>query len=206
MRISEIKPLKNGRFGIFADGNFLLSVDEETLVRSGLKPGAEVTGEQLDRLGEEAGFADAREKALRLLSYRDHSKEELRRKLARSASGEAAQAAVETMVRLGLVNDGAYAEKLARELILRRMMGRGRALRELIRRGIGRELAEEAVDGVEVDSAAQILNILKKKYPTCATDEKVRRRAVAALLRNGYEWDEIRDVLRRCGADDNGND
>ena len=43
--------------------------------------------------------------------------------------------------------------------------------------------------------------IIDKKYKNIS-DEKIRRRAVAALQRLGYRWDEIKGVIEEYAEDD----
>ena len=46
-----------------------------------------------------------------------------------------------------------------------------------------------------LETEENIRAILERKYPMAREDEKVRRRAVAALQRYGYGFDEIFSVL-----------
>ena len=65
---------------------------------------------------------------------------------------------------------------------------------ELRRRGIDRELADEVLENIEVDEREQIQAVINRKYPNI-TDEKIRRRAVAALQRLGYGWEDIKAAI-----------
>ena len=65
---------------------------------------------------------------------------------------------------------------------------------ELRRKGIDDETAQAALDGIDVDYQQQITAIIERKYPHIE-DEKTRRRAVAALQRLGYGWDDIKAAL-----------
>lgn len=197
MRITEIKKLRSGNYGIYADYRFMLSVDEETLIRSGLKEGLELDGPDLDGLLEETNRRKAADKAMVLLSYRDHSKQELARKIARTAGEDAAQDAAEKMEQLGLVDDVQYAGRYARELFFRRCYGQERVLYELTHKGIDRELAEQVIDELAVDNVELILRFIEKKYPKGLDDEASLRRAQAALARNGHRWEDIREAFRR---------
>ena len=68
------------------------------------------------------------------------------------------------------------------------------AMLEMSRKGIDKETAEAALDEVDVDHRENIRYIIEKKYRDIG-DEKIKRRAVAALQRLGYGWDDIRAVL-----------
>ena len=95
------------------------------------------------------------------------------------------------MEELGLVDDEAYAARLAGEYI-RRLYPRRRAVQELCGRGIGRELAEAAVDGMGTADADLALALLRKKYYNKLRDADGRRRTAAALARQGFSYEDIR--------------
>ncbi len=91
--------------------------------------------------------AAARERALRLLGYREHGSSELRDKLvADGYPDRLAQETVAALMRIGLVDDVRYAEVLARTLIDGRRYGRSRARTEMVRRGVDETLVQEALD------------------------------------------------------------
>ena len=203
MRITQIKPLKNGRYGLFSGDDFVFSLDEATLAESRVAAGDEIGPQELEALRAKAQRGRAREKALRLLTMRDHSREELRRKLERTVDADAAREAVGRMEDLGLVNDGEYAARYARELIQRRDFGRRRAVFELCRRGIGKETAEQAVDAVDGDPLQRAERFLRAKYPQGLADEAARRRAGAALARRGFDWEDIRRAIEYIEDEEN---
>ena len=136
-----------------------------------------------------------------LISYRDHSKKELTDKIKRTCDEESAEKAVERMEELGLVNDEAYAQRYAKKLLFSKHMSKNAAIYELSRKGIDKELAEEILENTEVDERNQIRQVIDKKYRNLS-DEKIRRRAVSALQRLGYRWDDIRSVLEEYSEED----
>jgi Uncharacterized protein conserved in bacteria len=202
MIVTNIRRQKNGRFAVYADGEYRLSLDERTLAQSGLEKGADISQDTLEKLAGAAEDFKADDRAMTILSLRDHSKEELRRKLARTVGQEEADKASDHMEALGLIDDGRFAERLAQELLDRRLFGADRAVYELVRRGIGRTAAEELVARLDTEPQVRILRFLQKKYPGALTDEKERRRATAALSRNGFKWDEIHEAMRGLGEEE----
>ena len=196
MMLSAAEPRRRGLVALFLDGGYAVSVDAETFALSGLKPGAELSDERLHELVRKSDARRAQEKALSLLAHRAHSKKELVDKVSRAAPREAAEAAASRLEELGLLDDESYARQLAPELFSRRGYSAARVRLELIRRGVGRELAEEIAAECEPDPAGAIRGILEKKYARGLGDEKGRRRAAAALQRLGYRWEDIRSALR----------
>ena len=202
MIITSVKLLKNGRYGLFEGEEFILSVDRDTWADLDLHEGDELDEEGLEQLRTLVSRRRAHDKALTLLSYRDHSREELRRKLLRTADEEAAEEAADRMEELGLVDDERFARQLAAELYDRKLYGRNRVIYELQQRGIDRGAAQTVADEFDEEPAERALRYLEKKYPRNRADDGTRRRASAALSRCGYAWEDIRQALNNYGLDE----
>ena len=201
MLLTAAEPRRKSLTQLYLDGEAAVKIDTEIFVRSGLKPGDELTDEELHELIRASDARRAKEKALYLLEHRSHSKKELTDKIARTAaSREAAQAAADRMEELGLLNDEAYARDLARELFTRRRFGKARVRQELRLKGIDSVLIDELLEEYSDENMAleNIRAVLSKKYSGWEEDEKICRRAFAALQRLGYSYDLIRQAMRRA--------
>lgn len=199
MELTAAEPRRKSLTQLYLDGEEAVKVDTETFLRSGLKPGDELSDEKLYELIQASEKRRAQEKALYLLEHRSHSKKELADKIARTAaSREAAQAAADRMEELGLLDDEAYARDLARELFTRRRWGAMRVRQELRLKGIDDELIYQLLEeyGGEDIALENIRAVLEKKYAGFEEDEKTRRRALSALQRLGYSYDLIRRAMQ----------
>ncbi|MBR0337364.1 MAG: RecX family transcriptional regulator [Ruminococcus sp.] len=194
MKITDIRPRRKGLSAVYIDGDYALSLDTQTLLEHRIDIGRELDDEELHDLIESSNERRAKEKALWLISYRSHSKKELRDKISRTCDRQSAEKAVERMEELGLVNDRDYAERCAQTLIFTKHMSKRGAAMELRRKGIESEIINEVLDDIEVDEREQIQAVIERKYPKI-DDEKIRRRAVAALQRLGYGWEDIKAVI-----------
>lgn len=194
MKITDIRPRRKGLSAVYIDGEYALSLDTQTLLEHRIDIGREFDDEELHDLIESSNERRAKEKALWLISYRSHSKKELRDKISRTCDRQSAEKAVERMEELGLVNDRDYAERCAQTLIFTKHMSKRGAAMELRRKGIESEIIDEVLDDIEVDECEQIQAVIERKYPKI-DDEKIRRRAVAALQRLGYGWEDIKAVI-----------
>lgn len=194
MLITAIEPRRKALSALFLDGEFVMNLDTQTLIENRFDVGREIDDEELQEIIELSNERRAKEKALWLISYRDHSKKELRDKIRRTCDDASAEKAVERMEELGLVNDENFARRYARKLIFEKKMSKRAALFELSRKGIDKETAEEILDEIDVDYREQIKDFLDKKYRDLS-DEKTKRRAVAALQRLGYGWEDIRAAM-----------
>ena len=194
MKITEIRPRRKGLSALFIDGEFAMALDTQTLLEQRIDVGRELDDEELHELITLSNERRAKEKALWLISYRSHSKKELRDKIRRTCDAEAADKAVERMEELGLVNDEDFARRYAEQLLYGKRLSKRAAFYELRRKGIDQATAEEVLAELDVDVHEQIRALIEKKYRNI-NDEKIRRRAVAALQRLGYGWEDIKAVL-----------
>ena len=201
MLITAIEPRRKAMSALYLDGEYVMNLDTRTLIENRFDVGKDIDDEDLHEIIRLSNERRAKEKALWLISYRDHSKKELADKIKRTCDEESADKAVERMEELGLVNDESYALHYAQKLIFTKHMSKNAVVYELARKGIDKQLAAEILDEIEVDSIEQIRIIIDKKYKNIS-DEKIRRRAVAALQRLGYRWDEIKGVIEEYAEDD----
>ncbi len=201
MLITAIEPRRKAMSALYIDGEYAMNLDTRTLIENRFDVGKEIDDEDLHEIIKLSNERRAKEKALWLISYRDHSKKELEDKIKRTCDEESAEKAVKRMEELGLVNDTVYAERYARKLLFSKHMSKNAALFELTRKGIDRETAENTLENTEVDVHEQIRAVIDKKYKNL-NDEKIKRRAVSALQRLGYRWDDIRSVINEYIEED----
>lgn len=200
MRIAKVEKSKHkqGRVLVYPEEGELLRITEAELLPFGIYPGAELTDQQVEALREAARRSETKLRAAHMASSRMLSKKELTDRLRRKGADpdEAAEAA-ERMEELGAVNDSAYAGVVVRHYAAMGY-GRGRVEQELYRRGIPKELWEEALAELP-DSADAIDAFLRGKLKGRKPDRAELKRLSDALLRRGYSWNEIRPALNRLG-------
>lgn len=201
MLITAIEPRRKAMSALYIDGEFVMNLDTRTLIENRFDVGREIDDDDLHEIINLSNERRAKEKALWLISYRDHSKKELTDKIKRTCDEESAEKAVERMEELGLVNDRVFAERYARKLLFTKHMSKTAASYELALKGIDRELADEILDSIDVDEREQIREVIEKKYRNIS-DEKIKRRAFSALQRLGYRFDDIRAVLEEYTEED----
>lgn len=202
MIITDIVPKRKKLSALYIDGEFALKLDTETVLMSRFSVGSEITDEELRELIDSSNEKRAKERALWLISYRDHSKKELEEKVKKTSDDVSAKKAVERMEELGLVDDEKFARRYAEELInVKHLSVRG-ARYKLTEKGIDRELADEILEELDPDPREHIQIIIDKKYSAALADEKGRRRCIAALQRMGYAWSDINAVIGEYTEDE----
>lgn len=147
------------------------------------------------------------DKALELLSFRPRSESELETRLRRA--DHAPDAITDALARcrdLGYLDDRAFALSHVRDRLRLNPRGR-RALRsELYRKGVDRDVAEEAIEeafdeagiderGLARELAAKRAGALDRLDPVAA-----RRRLSGYLARRGFPGAIVRDVVREALA------
>ena len=141
------------------------------------------------------GEPSLRERALRHLARRDHSRAELARKLAAHGDANEIDAVIERMGELGLQSDTRYAEAFVRGKAGR--FGASRLRSELARRGIDRDLIDEAIAGECVESEADRARaVLRARFTEPPADAREWARQARFLQTRGFAPDLIRKLLK----------
>lgn len=144
---------------------------------------------------EQAVYNRAKERALYILETRDHSYEELFKKLEKNYDDEVCYAVCNKLAELSLIDDARYAKKLADYYFGVKKYGMYRARQEMRRKGISDELIEEVSSDYEDSTVERISELIEKKYARYLTDEKGINKVKAALARMGYSYDDINAAM-----------
>lgn len=134
--------------------------------------------------------------ALRLLSMREHSRDELRRKLkAKAQAGDDVEAVLDRMAETGLQSDVRFAESLVRTQGER--VGIERLRRDLAERGVSREVAEAALSEFLVgDELTRAHAVWTKKFDVLPQDQNDWGRQARFMQSRGFAADVIRKLLK----------
>jgi regulatory protein len=146
------------------------------------------------------------QRALALLVRREHSKQELIRKLlARGIPKEDAVAAVGKMAQAGWQDDARFACSLARTRV-RAGYGPLRIHAELASHGLGGEAIEAAFVALaetgEDNWASRARDLVRRRFSMPAdTTMPLQRKAADFLIRRGFDSDSVRAAIRALPAD-----
>jgi regulatory protein len=136
-----------------------------------------------------------RQKALRLLALRDHSRAELERKLAALGTPEEVQATLDRMAELGLQSDFRFAEAWVRSKAGR--FGTARLRMELARRGVDADTVAAALAHGELDSDIERARaVWAAKFGTAAVDRREWARQARFLQARGFSSETITRLLK----------
>ena len=201
-RIERIQPSlhKKDRVLVYLTGGDLLRITPEELLRFGLRPGQELTEDVLEELRRAAARSQTRQRAAELAAGRMLSRKELSDRLVKKgADPREAQETAQWLADLGAVDDAAYAGVIARHYAAMGY-GPGRVRQELQRRGVPRDLWEDALAQLP-DPEEAIDKFLAVKLRGKTPDRVTLQRLSAALQRRGFQWQDIRPALARLDRD-----
>jgi regulatory protein len=132
---------------------------------------------------------------MRFLARREHSREELRRKLApKVEEGENLDAVLDDLAAKGWLSDARYAEHTARAKA--RRFGPLKVAHYLKSRGVGEEAIEAGVRAAGEDGTANLEAIWKTRFRHFPLDERERARQVRFLQGRGFALEEIFRFLK----------
>ena len=157
---------------MYLEGGDLLRVTESELLRFGLSIGLDIDDRTVVELQQSGARSETRVRAANMISARPLSRRELTKKLKEKGAAEAdAESACDWLEELGALNDAEYAAMLVRHY---GGMGYGEAkIRdELYRRGVPRELWEDALSGAP-DPQEAIARVIAQKTKGRVLDEKL---------------------------------
>jgi regulatory protein len=147
--------------------------------------------DQLDEMQQ----GRSRKRAMKILGSRFMSASEMEKRLVtKGDSAQTAQETVQWLEDIGAVNDVEYAGAIVRHYCAKGY-GIARIKDELFKRGIARDLWDEALGGLEgmKDAAYEYL----KKKLKGGNDKDDLRRATDALCRRGFSYEEARFAVNR---------
>ena len=136
-----------------------------------------------------------RERALGFLARREHSRAELRRKLAPHAESPGQlDALLDDLIQRKLLSEERFAE--ARAHVLARKFGAARIERDLRARGVSEEQAANASIEARATEFERARDVWRRKFGTPPADLKERGRQARFLLSRGFSTDVINRILR----------
>lgn len=200
MTLTEIAaaPDRGGRHRVtFSDGT-ILKLFPSVIGDLGLYTGRELSEEEMEEVVRAGRKADAKMRAVRVISATTVSGRDLEERLRhKGASAEDAAEAVQWLEELHLLNDAQAARQIVARGV-RRGYGEKRIRQMLYEKKVPREYWEEAL--LEMPPMDDAVDAFLRARLHGAPDQKELRRTIDALLRRGFSWNEIKEGLRRYDA------
>lgn len=205
----DVHPKDSSLRRIRLDGLFVASVDERDVSELGVRKGVGWDFALAAAVLEAAQRADAWRFALRSWEFRACSSGQMMDRLRRRGTPTvAAEGAVAKLVRLGLLDDRAYAMSVGRTVIGSRGAGARLIEQKLMQRKVERGLAKEVAEALtrERDDVADALAMARRRLAGMSRldDSAKRRRIHGFLARRGYGPGVCMEAVRGAMADPEG--
>ena len=198
MRITSLKQTTAEHVTVVLEDESEVKTTLGTVTELRLFAGRELNDRDMDILRRESKKALSREKALELVSQRQMSASELNKKLRdKGADEETADYCVQWILERGLLDEERYAAAVVRHYAAKGY-GEGRVRQELMRRGVPRELWDDALSTMPEDTS-RLDRLVASKLRDPGDRDAVRKLS-ASLYRRGYSGEEIREALERARA------
>ncbi len=202
MKIETIEKFKGSTWCVIFDDESRIYINAEVMSEYNLKQGMSLPQNAVDEIVYANDKRRARERALYLLSVRDHSFTELYKKLERNYDESICLDVCNSLASKKIIDDIRYAERLARQLFEVKKAGKYKVRQEMRMKGLSDELIEDAIEKYEDCSSDLLKELVDKKYARYLTDEKGIRKVKSALVRQGYSFSEIKNVLETYDYED----
>jgi regulatory protein len=135
-----------------------------------------------------------RERALRLLARREHSRAELARKLhADLRPDDDLEAVLDELTGRRLLSDERYAESRAHALS--RKFGAARIANELRAKGLDKALAEHASNAARLTEVERAREVWRRKFRIAPRTSEERAKQMRFLQSRGFSFDAIRAAI-----------
>ena len=197
-----VQQKRKNRCSIYLDEEFGFGLHQDVVFQFGLKKGDSLTEDQIEKILYSEEKKKAKERALNFLSYRDRSEKEMRTKLKQVGFEEKIiDLVVKDLKRLKLIDDEKFAMAFAKSKLITRPMGEFLLKQELVQKGISRELIEKTVEQIyeknDPLNVALELAHKRKKLVTNLDELKAKKRVSDFLLRRGFSWDIVSQVIEQ---------
>ena len=101
------------------------------------------------------------------------------------------------MEELGFLNDEKYARHKFERILAEKRVSVGVAKQLLRQEGIDCELVDIIAEEIEVDPIEPIVELIEKKYKHKLGGYEENKKVIAALMRKGHRYPDIKDALSR---------
>ncbi len=200
-KITAIKAGKNPRVrrsNIFLDGKFAFSLDNEVILKDGLKVGRELSMREVNALTGADLFQRCLNAAFHFLSYRPRSEKEVRERLERLGhDSENIEKVVAQLKRLSLIDDLAFAGFWKENRNSFRPRSQRMVKLELRRKGLESATIDEAVESIDDKENAYQAALVKARNLPVADFQVFRQKLGGFLQRRGFGYGVTNATVKR---------
>jgi len=198
--VTDIIAVDNKKSKVYIDHQFAFVLYKGELRSYKIKQDSTISQEDYEEITQRLLPKRATKRAMNLLKDRRYTRHQLIEKL---RAGDYAQncidAAIAYVEGYGYIDDLQY----ALDFITYRasQLNRRQIEQKLIRKGIDSKVIDQALksfydEGNLIEEEQQIRSFLRKKNYDDLEEDSKRQKVLAALMRKGYRYEQIRDAIR----------
>lgn len=194
---------KHDRLSVYIDGKYSFTISEEDYITMHLYENSEINEETVDYIKNTLNFREAKSKAVRYLSLKLRTEQEVSKKLHEEGyDTECIENAINELKAIGYINNKLYAQKYIFDRSKLKPLSKKMMKRELMTRGVAEEVVDEVLDDWKVEDSAVAESLLKKKFGKYdLNDKKILKKATMFLLHRGFSMSTIREAMHGLADD-----
>ncbi len=180
---------------ILLDDEYVITTDIDYWAEIFIADGTDISDEDWLELSNKINYRKAFNKCADLLSRRNHSVKELRTKLLKSADIASVDKVIDKFTEMGYLDDEKFAYDYAEYLLKYKNFSENHIKQELFYKGIDREIISNVLEDLEVNNEEAIIKIINKSYLNKLKAEGGKDKVIAALMRKGFSYRDIKSAL-----------
>ena len=187
------------RVNVYVNGKYDFSLDVVQVVDLKIKVGQELSEEKRTELKNASEYGKLYQRALEWVLSRPRSKKETRDYLQKKIYEKKLDknyidSVIEKLVDKKYIDDTKFAEWYVQNRFVKKGVSRKRLKMELMKKGVGKEIIEEAIGGR--DDEEEIKKIIARKRGKY-DDEKL----ISYLCRQGFSYQQVQSLVSENGMD-----
>ncbi|MFA3781989.1 regulatory protein RecX [Melioribacteraceae bacterium 4301-Me] len=186
------------------DNSETITVAYQSAVKKGLRKNDVLSDSDLEELKIDSERLKIKDYIFKLLSRREHSSYELKRKLIQKKfNHQLVENVINEFLEKGYINDTLFAENYYKQNIVKKKIGINKLKADLLKRGIEGKVIDKLIDenrdtdlliNNAVILAQKRINYLIKIY---SDKNKIRQKVFSYLQNKGFEYEIIKSALRQ---------
>ena len=208
MVITKIERQKRSRnrVNVYIDGEFTAGLDDDVLVKFGLRKGDTIDKETFSSIVSSEEIHRARNTALQFIGYRMRSEKEVKTKLTeKEFPPDIIDMTIQRLREQNILNDKTFAEAFVKQQLMLKPAGKTFFRQRLRMKGIDKNLIDDVLSEYvssshEDELAFAAADKLLRQYRNSRKsidDKKLRARIASFLARRGFAWSSISPTLKQ---------
>lgn len=187
------------RVNLYLDGEFAFAISIDVVGGQNLKPGLELSEEQISSLKEQDSDGKVYGLLLNFLSYRPRTVKEVRDRLYKYEVRDKVKqdALIAKLQSQGYLDDLKFATWFIESRNSHRPRSKRMLSQELQMKGISKDIIEQLGSGM-TDESKSMGELIRKKFGDGGErlDPKKKQKIYGYLSRQGFAWDKITEVVK----------